>query len=162
MLPKVPPKHNRVSRSDFSTVEKEELQNVKQLCLAVVKGQKRLVREVVQVRDNVKNNSNAIAEAGEVAAQINLRKEPEVTIQHIHDLEEKQTKNLQTHLIALDMKEKGSRCAELLLFVDIVLIRAHSLFANRCSNFTSHEGLCQSHGRKVAAFLGSDEAGVHQ
>ena len=73
-----------------------------------MKGQKRLVREVGRVKDSVESASAAKAEAEETAAQESFSKNPEVTIQQMQELEEKQKKNLKAHLIALDMKEQGN------------------------------------------------------
>jgi len=107
MLPKVhlrePVNQDRSLR--FSAIEKQELQNVKKLCLAVMKGQKKLVREVGRVKDSVENTSST-AEAATAAQQKAAARQ--VTIEQIRGVEEMQKQNLKAHLIALDMKEQGT------------------------------------------------------
>lgn len=100
------PKEERTSR--LSTVEKQELQNVKQLCLQVMKGQKRLVREVGIVKNAVQNAPVVGDEIKESVARKTSSEEPEITAKDMRDLEEKQKRNLKAHLIALDMKEQGN------------------------------------------------------
>ncbi|CAB9527273.1 expressed unknown protein [Seminavis robusta] len=93
----------------FSAEDKEELQNVKQLCLSVMKGQKRLVREVGRVKDSVERNT-AVGETdidGSAAGTIHDMQE--VSIFDIEELGNSQQRNLRTHLIALDMKEQAMR-----------------------------------------------------
>lgn len=92
--------------ANFSEADKQELQNVKQLCLTVMKGQKKLVREVGRVKNTVGRNS-FIVESG-----VEPKEEPapqrQVTIEDVQALEERQKKHLKAHLIALDMKEQGT------------------------------------------------------
>ena len=100
------PKQQR--RSRLSTTEKEELQNVKQLCLSVMKGQKRLVRELGIVKNSIQNASIAGVDYQDGVSRKGSSEDPEVSIKDIRDIEIRQQKNLKAHLIALDMKEQGN------------------------------------------------------
>jgi hypothetical protein len=98
------PKQNPAA---FSAEDKQELQNVKQLCLTVMKGQKRLVREVGLVKDSVERNATAELDPEDSTAGVASYKEHEVTIHDIKEIECNQRRSLKAHLIALDMKERG-------------------------------------------------------
>ena len=100
------PKQER--RSRLSKTEKEELQNVKQLCLSVMKGQKRLVRELGIVKNSIQTASIAGIDYQDGAARRGSSEDPEVSIKEVRDIEIRQEKNLKAHLIALDMKEQGN------------------------------------------------------
>lgn len=91
----------RSEPTDFNGADKQELKNVKQLCLTVLKGQKRLVREVGRVKENVKRHSETLE------VDLSSKEASVVSIQHVRDVAENQKKNLRAHLIALDMKEQG-------------------------------------------------------
>ena len=149
------PKQERTSR--LSTVEKQELQNVKQLCLQVMKGQKRLVREVGIVKNAVQNAPAVEVAVKESVARNPSSEGPKITAKDMRELEEKQKRNLKSHLIALDMKEKGDSFL-------VVAGCALALFANQSnyflfvSNQPSHACICRSNGRKNLAVIGSEPA----
>lgn len=98
--------------TNFSTAEKQELQNVKQLCLTVMKGQKRLVREVGRVKNTVERTP-ALVDAESKAKVAPQSPQLAVTIKDVKELEEMQKRNLKAHLIALDMKEQGRSIIEM-------------------------------------------------
>lgn len=80
---------------------------MKQLCLTVMKGQKRLVREVGLVKDSVERNATTELDPEGSTAGVMSYKEHEVTIHDIKEIEYNQRRSLKAHLIALDMKERG-------------------------------------------------------
>lgn len=103
------PLENPKATSALSEEDRQELQNVKELCLSVLKSQKRLTREVKRVRESVDQNPFSGIEDPPAALSPSsvAPEERQVTHQDIEELEKKQTKDLRTHLIALDMKEQG-------------------------------------------------------
>ena len=94
---------NAKHESTLSEEDRQELQNVKELCLSIIKGQKRLVREIDKVKESFDQNPFAgIDSASEItppAAVVVSPDRPQVTIEAVQDLEEKQKKNLKAHLI---------------------------------------------------------------
>ena len=96
--------------STLSDEDRQELQNVKELCLTIIKGQKRLVREIDKVKESFDQNPFAGIDSASDTTRPPVVITPQrhqVTIQDVRELEEKQKKNLKAHLIALDMKEQG-------------------------------------------------------
>jgi len=83
---------------------------VKQLCLTVMKGQKRLVREVSKVKNTLQTQPSLLTtmEMEPGVRTVPVQQGHEVTLQDVKDLEERQKKHLKAHLIALDMKEQGA------------------------------------------------------
>lgn len=104
--PPPPPKQRDVTA--LTNEEKQELRNIKQLCLTVIKAQKRLVREVGKVKESLEHSSISWDSETTPPPVVITPDKPQVTIQDVHELEEAQKKNLKSHLIALDMKEQGT------------------------------------------------------
>ena len=94
--------------SSLSEADKKELQNVKQLCLTVIKGQKRLKEEMNMVKESFERNPfMGIDNDPSPTPSLISPEKPQVSMQDVQNLEENQRKNLKAHLIALDMKEQG-------------------------------------------------------
>lgn len=86
----------------FSGADKHELKNVKQLCLTVLKGQRRLAKEVGRVKENVQRHSVLLQDESDSKEDSSV-----LSIKHVQEIVENQKRNLKAHLIALDMKEQG-------------------------------------------------------
>lgn len=99
----------KFNSSPNSSAEKQELQNVKQLCLSVLKGQKRLSREVLRVKESISQNISIPSILGDSVEEDSLPTITDDCIEKLRELEETQKRNFKASLIALDMKEQAMR-----------------------------------------------------
>lgn len=112
LVPPVPTR-NRFDARDLTSLDSTELNNIKLICLTVLKGHKRLQREILDVQKQV----NGIEAGTRAAIQSMTRKQlqsSDITgIVELHNesliskIQEQQQKLARTHLIALEMKEQA-------------------------------------------------------
>jgi hypothetical protein len=96
---RIPTINHHNDNTSISTVQKEELENVKRLCMLALKGQKRLAQEWNQKTNVIQQQQQQLQHAVDDSAG-------DVWFAKCQELQDRQFK---TQLIALDMKEKAMR-----------------------------------------------------
>jgi hypothetical protein len=102
-------------RSTLSAADRQELNNVKTLCAGVVKGHKRLSREMEACKEHVAStllsaNATTVSSAELEQQQTTLvEKHQEQNAVLLKEMQDQQQKHFRVQLIALDMKEKAMR-----------------------------------------------------
>jgi hypothetical protein len=110
-------------RSTLSVADRQELNNVKTLCAGVMKGHKRLSREMEACKENVastlssanaKTNTTPVSSAETSQRlleqqQTLVEKHQEQNAALLKEMQGQQQKHFRVQLIALDMKEKAMR-----------------------------------------------------
>jgi hypothetical protein len=111
--------HYNPIRSTLSVADRQELNNVKALCAGVLKGHKRLSRELDAWKEKDQLPSPTTAAAAPTAtepSQLLLQQQQELVVQHQEEnasllvqMQAQQQKHFRVQLIALDMKERAMR-----------------------------------------------------
>ena len=108
----------QISANKLVSSDPTELNNIKLICLSVLKGHKRLTREMLEVQkqvDEIRETSSVAAESIAAAARQQLQTSDITKILHSHstslvkEIKEQQQKIARTQLIALEMKEQAMR-----------------------------------------------------
>ena len=91
--------------------DRQELNNVKQLCVGVVKGHKRLVREYRQIKQGVVTTQKEVMKQHEDtdAMEASNEKRNKQIVSLMKQVQDEQQRQFKVQLIALDMKEQAMR-----------------------------------------------------
>lgn len=90
--------------SNVNKTDHEEIQNIKVLCLHLLKAHKKMAKQIVAYRDEIQLHAKTVVANGkESIIKTNLCDKDEI----LHELHEQQRKLFCRHLIALDMNEKA-------------------------------------------------------